>query len=235
MKALILAAGRGTRLRPLTDSCPKSMVELHGKPIIIKQIENLVENGITDITVIAGYKAEVLASRVKANYPFVNIVVNSDYATTNNMVSAYMGREAIGDDPFIMMNADVFFDGSIIGALLSGSYSNAIATDIGRYLPESMKVTEKEGRLARISKDIAREDALGASIDIYRFSPEAGRAFFASCEEFILMRKEMNLWSEVAINEILKDVHFSACPLNGRWFEIDNHDDLEEAHRLFSA
>ena len=60
MKALILAAGLGTRLAPITDHCPKSMVPVNGKPILIKQIENLHQNGVTDITIVSGYKAEVL-------------------------------------------------------------------------------------------------------------------------------------------------------------------------------
>ena len=58
MKALILAAGLGSRLAPITDNCPKSLVKVNGKPILMKQIENLHENGITDITVVSGYKAE---------------------------------------------------------------------------------------------------------------------------------------------------------------------------------
>lgn len=60
MKALILAAGLGTRLAPITDDRPKSLVPVNGKPILIKQIENLLENGITDITVISGCKGDML-------------------------------------------------------------------------------------------------------------------------------------------------------------------------------
>lgn len=59
MKALILAAGMGTRLAPLTNNLPKSLVTVNGKPILVKQIENLYENNIIDITVIAGYKVSV--------------------------------------------------------------------------------------------------------------------------------------------------------------------------------
>lgn len=234
MKALLLAAGRGTRLCPLTDERPKSMVEVCGRPILLKQIENLVENGVTDITVIAGYRAEALASCVRAEYPQVSIIVNAEYATTNNMVSAYMGREAVGGGPFLMMNADVFFDGSVISALLSHPDGNAVVTDVGRYIGESMKVTERGGRLTAISKAISWEDALGSSIDVYRFSSEAGDAFFRACKKYIEVKRERNLWSEVALNAILPDVRFTACPLQGRWVEIDNHEDLAEANRLFS-
>ena len=64
MKALILAAGLGTRLSPLTNDRPKSLVAVNGKPILFKQIENLLENGIADITIVSGYKSEVLKEAV---------------------------------------------------------------------------------------------------------------------------------------------------------------------------
>ena len=116
-KALILAAGLGTRLAPITDDRPKSLVPVNGKPILIKQIENLKSNGIIDITIVAGYKADVLEAAVHEKYPEITIVESVDYATTNNMYSAYLGIKAMFPDgdirPFYMMNADVFYDSSV--------------------------------------------------------------------------------------------------------------------------
>lgn len=234
MKALILAAGLGSRLAPITDNCPKSLVPVNGKPILMKQIENLYENGITDITIVSGYKAEILESKVKELYPEINIINSVDYATTNNMYSAYMAKEALADSDFLMMNADVFYDASVITALLKFDAPNAIVTDIGYYLEESMKVVEENGRLVKISKAITEAEALGASIDVYKFSKEGGAAFFNKCAEYIEERKELKMWSEVALNDILSDVEFKACPLVGRWLEIDNHDDLHAAEKLFA-
>lgn len=92
MKALILAAGLGSRLAPITDHCPKSMVPVNGKPILFKQIENLHENGITDITVISGYKAEVLEEAVSSAFSGIRFIRSVDYMNTNNMYSAYLAR-----------------------------------------------------------------------------------------------------------------------------------------------
>lgn len=234
MKALILAAGLGTRLAPITDTCPKSMVPVNGKPIIVKQIENLHDNGISDITVVAGYKSDILIKKVNELFSDVKVINNADYATTNNMYSAFLGRSSIGDEPFLMMNADVYFDGSVIRSLIEHESSDAIVVDIGRYIDESMKVVEENGRLIKISKTITREDAFGTSIDVYKFSQLGAKAFFDKCEEFILVKKELKLWSEVALNNILNVINFVACPLNGRWYEIDNHDDLHAAEVLFS-
>lgn len=234
MKALILAAGLGTRLAPITNDRPKALVPVNGQPIVLKQISNLYKNGITDITVVSGYKASILKEKIHAVYPETHIIESADYATTNNMYSAYLAHEVMENSDFLMMNADVFYDESVITALLNFRAPNAIVTDIGTYIEESMKVVEENDRLIKISKGIAKEDALGVSIDVYKLSSDAGRAFFDKCAEYIEDKKELQMWSEVALNDILKNVEFKACPLAGRWLEIDNHDDLAAAEKLFA-
>ncbi len=238
MKALILAAGLGTRLVPITNERPKSLVSVNGKPILIKQIENLYENGIVDITIVSGYKAQILKKTVHNKWPEIHVVESVNYASTNNMYSAYLGIKSMFPKgiiaPFLMMNADVFFDASVISALLADSSSNAIIVDIGRYIEESMKVVEKDGRLVAISKKIVSEDALGTSIDVYKFSAKGGEAFYNHCVDYIEERKELKLWSEVALNDALMDEIFQACPLKGRWCEIDDYDDLATAEALFA-
>lgn len=233
MKALILAAGLGTRLAPITNDRPKSLVPVNGKPILLKQIENLLENRINDITVVSGYKGDFLKKTVQDIYPDVKIIHSADYATTNNMYSAYLAKNAMDGHDFLMMNADVFYDASVVTSLLQNEDSNAIVTEIGRYIEESMKVVADNGRLVKISKAITPEEALGVSIDVYKFSAEGGAAFFAKCTEYIEEKGELKLWSEVALNDILSEVVFKPCPLVGRWLEIDNHDDLAAAEELF--
>lgn len=240
MKALILAAGLGTRLAPITDRCPKSLVPVNGKPILLKQIENLHENGVTDITVISGYKSNVLESVVHTLYPDIKIVESVNYASTNNMYSAYLGiRSMFPDekniDAFVMMNADVFYDASVIASLMSNPYQNLIVVDIGRYIEESMKVVKEGESLVEISKKIAPEDSYGCSIDVYKFGADGAKAFYRHCVDYIEKRKELKLWSEVALNNALKDICFKVCPLIGRWLEIDNLDDLKAAEVLFGT
>lgn len=234
MKALILAAGMGTRLAPITNDRPKSLVPVNGQPILLKQIDNLHRNGIHDITIVSGYKADILEQSVLEIHPKIKIITSTDYAVTNNMYSAYLARNIVGNHEFLMMNADVYFDSSVITGLLEFEAPDAIVTDIGNYLEESMKVVEREGRLVRISKEISREDALGASIDVYKFSGKGGNAFLAKCEEYIVERRELHMWSEAALNDILGEIVFRACPLKGRWYEIDNLEDLAEAEKLFA-
>ena len=237
-KALILAAGLGTRLAPITNDRPKSLVPVNGKPILLKQIENLKANGVADITIVSGYKADVLEKTVHKDYPEIKIVESIDYATTNNMYSAYLGIKNMFPDgiirSFYMMNADVFFDETVITALEKETRSNLIVVDIGKYNEESMKVVEKKGRLIAISKIITPQDALGCSIDVYKFGADGGEAFYKRCCEYIEEKKDLKKWSEVALNDALADTVFQASPLSGRWFEIDNHEDLAAAEALFA-
>ena len=133
MKALILAAGLGSRLAPITDNIPKSMVPVNGKPILVKQIENLLDNNIKDITIITGYKSEVIERLINENYPFIRTIKSADYMNTNNMYSAYLAKKELYNQDFLMMNADVFYDDTVIAELIKDKYTNAIVVDLGTY------------------------------------------------------------------------------------------------------
>lgn len=98
-----------------------------------------------------------------------------------------------------------------------------------------MKVMERNGKLTAIAKTISPAQALGCSIDVYKFSPAAADAFFAKCSEYIEANNDRKQWSEVALNDILPDADFYACPLDGRWMEIDNREDLFAAEKLFAS
>lgn len=231
MKALILAAGMGTRLRPITDFKPKCMVEVNGVPIIFKQLDNLIQNGIKDITVVAGYKADMLKNALNKNYPFVDVIVNYEYETTNNMYSAYLARSSYAGKEFLLMNGDVFFDESVIAELLKEQYVDSIVVEKGVFFEESMKVKFNKGRITEISKQIPKNEAYGVSIDVYKFSAEGSRIFFNKIIEYVEIKKDLIQWTEVALNEILSEVKFTPCPLKGRWIEIDDFNDLKKLKR----
>lgn len=233
MKALILAAGLGSRLRPITNEIPKSMVKVNDKPILFKQIDNLLENGVKDITVIAGYKSEVMIEAINNNYEGIEIIVNDSYDKTNNMYSAYIAMNKMSGSDFLLMNADVFYDSEVLTELLKDKYQNAIVVEKNAYNEENMKVSGKDFKLNKISKQIEMEDAYGVSIDVYKFSKTGSEAFYSVVQDYIENKKELNQWTEVALDQVLRKVDFKACPLKGKWIEIDNHDDSNQAMVIF--
>ena len=235
MKAVILAAGLGTRLRPITDNVPKCMVPVNGIRIIDKQIDNLLQNGITELFVVDGYKADILSAHLKEIYPQVHIVSNPRYAETNNMYSLFLTSSFVKGEEFLLMNADVYFDTNIIQGMLLGENQSKIACDRYNYMEESMKITLDGERINHISKKITPQDHYAVSIDVYRLSKEDSATLFKEVEETILVKKDENSWTEVALDHIFKEAHFKPYLIEGRWFEIDNHDDLHKAEEIFKG
>jgi len=235
MRALILAAGLGTRLRPITNDIPKSIVKVNKTPILFKQIENLKKNNIEDIIVIAGYKSDIMIERINNKYSDIEIIENKDFDKTNNMYSAYLAKDKLYNKDFILMNADVFFESSIIKKIIDDSNPNVIATQVGLYNLENMKVKVDNEEIKNISKNINQDESFGVSIDIYKFSNEGSKAIFDKMENYIDKQKDLNQWTEVALNDILNNVVFKPCDIeDDKWIEIDNHEDLKEAERVFN-
>lgn len=235
MKAVILAAGLGSRLRPITKKVPKCMVPVNGIRIVDKQIDNLLKAGITDIYVVSGYLHEVLDSHLKEHYPSVTIVPNPRYDQTNNMYSLFLASQYVKDQEFLLMNSDVYFDGNIIVGMLEGTDCSKIACDRSQYLDESMKITLDGEKVNHISKKIAEKDHYAVSIDVYRISSADSKTLFVEVEDIILTRKDENSWTEVALDNIFNKCNFTPYIIKSRWLEIDNHDDLALAEKIFAG
>lgn len=235
MKAVILAAGLGSRLRPITNEVPKCMVPVNGIRIIDRQIHNLVKNGVKDIYVIDGYKAEVLGSHLQESYPFIHIISNPRYAETNNMYSLYLAGKYVKGEEFLLMNSDVYYDANIIEGILKNENTSKIACDKSQYLIESMKITLDGDKINHIGKKISEEDHYAVSIDVYRISSTDSTTLFNEVENTILVKKDVNSWTEVALDNIFSKSSFYPYVIRGRWFEIDNHEDLHKAEQIFQG
>ena len=235
MKAIILAAGIGSRLRPFTEKIPKCMVEVNNVKIIEKQISNLLINGIklADIVVVVGYKNQIIRKYLNEVYKGVTIIVNADYDKTNNMYSLSLAEKFLENEGFILMNADVYYESDIIKELLKSEYKNLIVCDDGKYIEESMKITKSGDKIVKISKSIKEEEAYGVSIDVYKFSKEAGKELFKIVNNILNIEKDLNSWTEVAIDKLLDKEEFHSLDMKYKWVEIDNHEDLKYAEKLF--
>lgn len=237
MTAIILAAGMGTRLKPYTDTKPKCMIQVAGKPILQHQIEAYRDAGITKIIVVTGYFSEQLHEFVSGYGQLVQCVYNEDFNTTNNMYSLYLALQQVEDQTSIVLgNGDVVMDSSIIRNLMKQPGS-VIAVDKGSYDEESMKIVVSEGYVQKISKLIKAEEAYGNSIDVYKFEGAFFEEFKSVVESTIEEEGNLNDWTEVAIDKALFRNTALVRPFeigSGRWTEVDNYEDLQMADQKFS-
>jgi len=227
--AVILAAGRGARLAPLTNDIPKCLLPIGRTTIIEFQIRQLRTIGFTDITIVTGYHQEkVVRACGKKNIHYIH---NKDYAVTNSLYSLYMAREAIKEGGYVF-NSDVVFHLDILKDLVSSPYENAIVGDFRKNLgEEEMKIVARGHRLSKISKDIAPDRAHGENLGLVKLSPAGAKALIHAAEKEI-QKSSLNLWVPQGIALILPRIPFYVIPTHSRpWIEIDYIHDLEKAKK----
>lgn len=233
MKAIILAAGIGSRLRPLTNNIPKCLVEVNNKSIIEYQIDAYLEAKVEEIIIITGYLSKHLVEFIQKKYKSENIkfIENKNYNDTNNMYSLYLAKDYLLDKNFILSNADVVFDKNMVKDLISyNDNTSLISVDKGNFLDESMKIIVKDETITSISKQIKKSDAYGVSIDLYKFNKSDSNILFEEIKKIIEVEKNLNSWTEVALNNILNKTNFKPFDIENKfWYEIDNHEDLKIA------
>ncbi|HET6610331.1 MAG TPA: phosphocholine cytidylyltransferase family protein, partial [Kofleriaceae bacterium] len=179
VSAVILAAGRGTRLEPLTRNIPKCLAPVGGVPLIDRLIERISEAGIDRLVVVAGYLANVLTRHLEgSDLPLAadaEIVVNDRYADWGNFYSLLVAEAALAGQTFIKIDGDVLIDDQVLPRVLEAPGPAVIAVDRSVVLgDEEMKVrTDGAGHVIELSKSLAPEDAAGESIGIERIDAEA--------------------------------------------------------------
>ncbi|MFD1513766.1 HAD-IIA family hydrolase [Halomarina rubra] len=239
--AVILAAGIGSRLRPITLRVPKGCVPVAGRPILAHQLHAYADAGVERVTVVSGYLADQTSAcceAVAAERPSltVDVVENELYANTNNLYSLSLLADRLAGEPFLLSNGDVVFDPVVVDRLLAAGGGTAIACDGATYAEEAMKVTvDADGAVDHIAKDVDRTDAHATSIDLYRFSGAFSERLFERARAAV-EGDRYGEWTEVAIDEVLEE--FAVEPASiGRadWVEIDDHEDLRVADRTFGA
>lgn len=122
MKAVILAAGRGSRIKPLSDNIPKSLLKINGKSILQTNIETIKSCGIHDIVIVKGYKAELI------NFPGIRYYVNENYKDTEQLVSFFCAKNEM-DKPLVLLFGDVLFRKSVLSGLIKKRGDIVLAVD----------------------------------------------------------------------------------------------------------
>jgi choline kinase len=240
MKALILAAGRGTRIRSVHGERPKCLIPIndHGDTILDQQIENLFSAGVSNIGIVVGYEMKQILNHVWARHrtfqPRIQFFKNARFAETNNIYSLWLAREWVMDDSFVCLNGDVVFDPRVLIPALNSSHPIRMIVD-PEWRDETMKVIVNDGRIVRMSKGISREEFSGTYLGITAFSSAIHSRFFDRVETLIRSGR-VNDFFNMAVQQLADEgVHVSPSPTWGLpWAEIDDPSDLQFAReRVF--
>ncbi|MDY0042044.1 MAG: HAD-IIA family hydrolase [Desulforhabdus sp.] len=238
--AVILAAGVGSRLLPLTESRAKCLVSVAGIPILGRQLAALKKAGIAEVTIVAGHCAQDVIEYCRTiSEPRVTVIDNVEFRETNNMYSLYLTREKMEGRHFLLLNGDVAIRDDVIVNARSSGHTDFIVAEKGNHNLESMKIqVDQDGFIRDISKCLKEEVSYGTSIDLYSFSAQSSTILFAEIRNIIEGVKDRNQWTEVALRNILTSGKVSLRPVDvdgGAWVEVDNFEDLAEADEKFSA
>jgi choline kinase len=234
MKALILAAGRGTRIRTVHGDRPKCLIRSSGGGTLLDhQIEGLVATGIRNIGIVVGYEKHQIVEHVRTNHRSLthcfSFIENPLFAATNNIYSFSLAEEWLKGEPFVCLNADVIFDpGILLPALESTAPITMIVDPLWR--DETMKVIIFNNRVVRMSKKIPQSVSSGTYIGITSFSAGIQKDLFARVKRLIRTGHE-NEFFNVAVQELADEGIRIGFTSTGElpWAEIDDPGDLEFA------
>ncbi len=239
MKVIILSAGQGKRLLPMTATLPKCLLTVQGKTIIEWQIDELHKCGIDDITVVVGYNADKVKNLLQQRYGSTKIgtCCNPDYATTDNLISCWMAREEMTED-FILLNGDTLFEAPIVETLLNAPAAPITVTINLKdsYDTDDMKVSLDGSRLLHVGKDIPLDKVDGESIGMILFRNAGPQLFRDGLEKARADQSCSRRWFLSVIDEIAGQDTVSTCSIKGlAWCEVDFPADLEQAERIVAA
>ena len=218
MRAILLAAGMGTRLRPLTLETPKSLIEINGKPLLERQVEFLKEKGINEIIVVTGYLNEKF-EYLKEKYG-VKLVFNDKYDIYNNIYSMYLVREYLADS--YVIDADVYINRNfIVTDINKSTYFSAYKSNV----KNEWKLCFDENKKVNDIEIINGDGFILCGVSYW--SKNDGILIKNRIEEVIKMDDFTNLYWDDIVKNNLKDLDVRIKEINDDdIYEIDNIEEL---------
>lgn len=240
MVGVILAAGMAKRLRPLTDTRPKCLLEVGGKTLLQRTVGAMLGAGVTELVVVTGYRADMIRdffgrqlAAVTKDTP-VTFIDNPDYAHNNNIYSLWLAGRQVRGREFLLMDSDILCDPAAVAAVARQQVS-ALAVNRHELGEEEMKVVvDDAGSITEISKTCRPEDALGESVGIEKISAEYSCALFDELDEMIEKEGLIDIFYERAFERLIPQGHtFRVVDTTGFFsYELDTPDDFAQATAL---
>ncbi len=233
---VILAAGMASRLRPLTDNCPKCLLEIGGRSLLQRTVDALLLAGMTRLIVVTGYRADMVRDAVRRLYPDLDTVFidNTDYLHNNNIFSLWLTREYVDGQEFLLTDSDILCDPALVAAVAHAD-GPAIALNRHELGDEEMKiVADSDGFAVRITKDCDPSEAVGESVGVEKITADYSKALFKELEAMILTEGLENKFYELAFERLIPAGHRFRIVDTTEYFsaELDTPEDFMNAARL---
>lgn len=242
VKVVILGAGQGKRLLPLTEDVPKALLDIGGRRLIEWQIEAFSEAGVDEFAVVTGNKADLMADfleGVAADKPGISIrtVYNPFYSVADNLASCWMARHEM-DQEFILVNGDNMFRAGMVKELL-GAPPAPVTVAIGHkdsYDTDDMKVMVDGDRLTEIGKTLPLEAVDAESIGMILFRGEGPKLYRDTLERSMAEPAGLRQWHLSVINTLAKEEDVRVRSVDEHeWCEVDFPVDLQHARHLVAT
>ncbi|HEX9953902.1 MAG TPA: phosphocholine cytidylyltransferase family protein [Allosphingosinicella sp.] len=233
-KAIILSAGKGSRLLPLTADRPKCLIELSGKSLLEWQLDALQDAGIQDIVVVTGFRDD-LVNAVAATRSGVRTLFNPFYHVADNLGSVWMVREELAGDT-LLLNGDTLISPRLLGRVLEAG-TGAITVTVDEkhsYDSDDMKVLRDGDRLLRIGKALEAGEYNAESIGLLAFRGDGARRFADQVDTMMRWPDGTRRWYLRAVDELARaGTEINTVSIRGEeWQEVDFPEDLEKAKAL---
>lgn len=240
MKAIILAAGIASRLRPLTDTMPKCLLKIGRRCLLQRAFDGLIVNGVNEFVVVTGYRHEQLEDFLGLHYPDqkIHFIYNEAFASTNNIYSLWLTRSEADGQEVLLLDSDILFDPQIVTRVLASKKSNVLALNNHPLSEEEIKViVDENGEVKEISKVCSIKQSIGESIGIEKMSPVYTAALFKELEHMILKEGLDNIFYERAFERLIPQGHtFGVIDTTDLYsVELDTVEDFKEAQKLIPS
>lgn len=241
MKAIILAAGMASRLRPLTLTTPKSLLKVGERSLLQRSMDALIANGVREFCIVTGYLHEMIEDFVRKQYADsikVTFIYNKVYETTNNIYSLWLARPFAEGEEVLLLDSDLLYDPQIVTRVLAAEADNVLTLIRHELGEEEMKVvTDAQGSIREISKTCNPADAAGESLGIEKMGREYTRALYRELEPMMNREHLENVFYERAFERLIPQGHtYQVLDVTELFScELDTIEDFENAKAKIPA
>jgi len=236
MKAVILAAGMGTRLRPMTQSLPKGLVEIGGKTLLEQSLDNLKKEGVKEVIIVTGYLGEQIKLKLGEDFQGMKLryVQNENYENTGSMYSLSKAKELISNSDILLLESDLIYESKALSTLIQSNNQNSILVSALLHSGDDVYIcTNDEDQLTNLGKNISEEskrNAKGALVGISKLSNEFLQQLFRTAEnDYQKDEKDYHYEETIHATNIKGYPVYTDYCKNLNWIEIDNENDFKKA------